>query len=537
MSFWSKFPFLRLAIFFIGGIVAAETWGVIAGIGLAILLASFASYSIIFLLTKQNPLQYHTCNPVLGFLACAFFFGAGYAQYEITDRGQLALSEKLKDIQYYRGYATEDLHVRPKSKYAPIMLTHYYSMEGRWVLCDPPTKVNLYAPSQIELRILYRDVIIVKTAPKLISPPQKSNDASGFNFYQIAKMNQTYYSSYLRSLDDIMVFEGTAQGFYPYLYKLLRYSKAMLRQHLHDDSAYAVVCALLLGDKDALDAETRNAYVDSGSMHVLAVSGLHVGILYMLIVWCFGLFRLSRKFHFIQHTLSIVLLWGYATLTGLSPSVLRATTMFSVVALGKFLNKRQNIYNSLGLSAIILLMVDPRSITNVGFQLSYLAVLGIAYMTDKIYSGLKVTNRLLDKLWMLTAVSLAAQLATLPLSLYYFGQFPTYFLFANWVVVPLAGLVLYLGIFLLIAGGIASVGNALGYALEFIVGSENKFLLFLSKLPYSKITGIHFSKAEVALLYAILMMWFVFRDTKKYFALMTTLLLVAGLLTLMLCTT
>ena len=146
----------------------------------------------------------------------------------------------------------------------------------------------------------------------------------------------------------------------------------------------AVACALTFGYKDFLDDPLKHAFSSTGAMHVLAVSGLHVGIVYILIIGIFNLLRLETKYNWVKHLVLLICIWFYALITGMSPSVIRASTMLTFFILAEFFNKSTSAYNILAASAILLLIINPFFIMQVGFQLSYLAVLGILYIQPKI---------------------------------------------------------------------------------------------------------------------------------------------------------
>ncbi|TNE80218.1 MAG: ComEC family competence protein [Bacteroidetes bacterium] len=219
----------------------------------------------------------------------------------------------------------------------------------------------------------------------------------------------------------------------------------------------AILKAMLLGDQQDLDNELRSGFAQTGTLHLLAVSGMHVGILYLLIG--FALKPIRNKW--LQLFLSLLLLWTYAFLTGLSPSVQRAVTMFSMLGIGKTWGRGSSIYNALAFAAFALVLADPYSMLQLGFQLSFLAVLGIVLFTPLFERLWSPENKWLQKLRTLLSVSLAAQVSTTLLSLYYFHHFPTWFLLSNVLLVPLAAPLMCGGIALLILQDIPILGEIL----------------------------------------------------------------------------
>jgi competence protein ComEC len=203
--------------------------------------------------------------------------------------------------------------------------------------------------------------------------------------------------------------------------------------------------ALLLGIKDDLDDSVSDAYSTSGTLHVLAVSGLHVALIFAILGKILhGLY--SVRFGSITAlSIQIGATWFYAVLSGFSPSIIRAAVMLSLISIGKNMKRRPSSGNMLLASAFFILIADPDSLFDLGFQLSYLAVTGIIYLAEPIENLILVKYRLLSLLWESASVTIAAQLFTTPLILYHFGRFPIYFLLANLTIVPWSSLILYAG--------------------------------------------------------------------------------------------
>ena len=322
-----------------------------------------------------------------------------------------------------------------------------------------------------------------------------------FDYARYLSRSDIYYSAYASSKSWKLV--SQPQGFT--LLRSLNSIKQGLKQSMADrgvsKEAQAVISALTLGDKNELSSELKAAYSKAGVLHILAVSGLHVGIIYMVLNYIFGFLKRFKYGVQVQVVSIILLLWCYAMITGMSPSVARACTMFSFVIIGSALRKYINIYNTLCASAFFLLLIDSQSLFNVGFLLSYTAVVGILIMYP-IFKGLANPNNwLLDKAWSLLSVSLAAQVATFPLSLYYFHQFPNYFLLANLIVVPLAISIMYASLILFVLMPIPLVNDALVWLLNYGVEGLNLFVHSIETLPFSVVNGIDISKIEVLLIY------------------------------------
>ena len=261
-------------------------------------------------------------------------------------------------------------------------------------------------------------------------------------------------------------------------------------------------------------------------MHVLAVSGLHIGILYLLVGFLLKPLERTRKLKVLRGVVILLIIWGFALLTGLSPSIKRAATMFSFIVVADAFNRNTNIYNTIAASALFLLVIDPALLMSVGFQLSYLAVLSIVLLYRPIFNILPASNVVLNKIWEILSVSLAAQLAVFPLSIYYFHQFPVYFLLANLVIMPLAGLNLITGIFSVVFYKIPFVGDAFLFTTETGLSWQNGFTEILASLPNATLNYLHFSILTVVLLYVLLAVALLFGFSKSKWSFFSLLFLI-----------
>lgn len=264
-----------------------------------------------------------------------------------------------------------------------------------------------------------------------------------------------------------------------------------------EGDAYAVVAAMALGDKSALTKDLRETYSVTGASHVLALSGLHLGIIYMLL----SLLVLGRRWRMFSQLFLIVSIWGFVFLVGMSMSVVRAAIMISVYALLSLGHRDKMSVNTLAFTAIVMLMVHPLSLFDVGFQLSFMAVFSILvwypFFEGLIPQPFLMSHRLVKWLWTMLAVSCAAQLGTAPLVAYYFGRFSTLFLITNLVVIPTATLILYLALLVLIVPSLA-------YLLNNIVTFLNTFLERMTALPCASIEGLHPSVLQTIMVYVVI---------------------------------
>ena len=278
---------------------------------------------------------------------------------------------------------------------------------------------------------------------------------------------------------------------------------------------FEILAALTLGYKKSMDSEIRQVFAATGAAHVLAVSGLHVGIVYMIFNFLFGFLRRRKSMRLLFLALSVVMLWGFAFITGLSPSVQRSALMFTVVLAGEHLRRPANIYNTLALSAFLLMAVNPNLLFDAGFQLSYAAVLGIVYFQPMLAALWDIRNRPGKYLWGLITVSLASQITTFPLSGFYFHQFPVYFWISNFIVIPAAFLFVFLGILILVTSPVHAAAGFLARVAAFLIKLVYAGLVGIEKLPGSLIEGFGFQASSAAVAFLILFFTALFIESKK----------------------
>jgi competence protein ComEC len=281
-----------------------------------------------------------------------------------------------------------------------------------------------------------------------------------------------------------------------------------LRKFKVEGQEFALASALLLGTRDFLDNETIQEFSHAGAIHVLSVSGLHVGIMYVVADKMLFFLKRSRKTRKLHHILIILSIWAYAFITGLPSSVVRAALMFSLIAVGKMFKRSSESYNILAVAAFFQLWINPYEITQVGFQLSYLAVLGIFAFYKPLNDCINPYNKPISWIWSILAVSMAAQLATFPLASYYFNMFPVYFLITNLIVVPLAAVVTYFAVALLVVGAAGLTFTWLAWpltlSLRFMIGSVE----FIQSWPGAVIEYIVFSPVQVVSIYTAIIALF-----------------------------
>lgn len=284
-------------------------------------------------------------------------------------------------------------------------------------------------------------------------------------------------------------------------------------KHLQSDTS-ALCKALCIADKSDLTSTVKKDFSRAGASHILAVSGMHVGIIFTAISTLIGLISQSRKFSRIASIVAICFLWFYAFICGLQPSIVRACTMFTIPIIGKLLKRDSSSLSSLLFTAFCMVIYDYTNLSNIGFQLSFLAVAGILLFQEKIFNIFHLQNKILIWLWSLTSVSIAAQITTLPLTIYYFHNIPVLSLFSNLIVVPIATLLIYF------SGGLltfqlTSLSKFISLIINKLSNILNSTIKNFSHLQYATIENINISIFHVILLYIIIILTRVYISSKK----------------------
>jgi competence protein ComEC len=383
---------------------------------------------------------------------------------------------------------------------------------GEWISCT--AKILLYfSREDFPSPYQYGDVVIVAGKPEPVKGPSNPEE---FNYAEFLRFKNIYHQDFIRKDNAKWIKHSPSSWLEYYALQCRTWADDVLKRNVSGEREQAVASAFVLGVTDGLDNDLLSAYKGTGAMHVLAVSGLHVGIIYGILLFLLKPLEKTKYGPWMVAGISVVVLWTYAFITGLSPSVLRAVTMFSFLALAKPGGYRTNIYNTLAASAFCILLYDPSLMMSVGFQLSYLAVLGIVYLQGGIYNLWEPNNRIVDEIWKVSSISLAAQIATFSLGLLYFHQFPNYFLLSNLFVIPGSFIVLVGGLILLLVGFIDPVANILGVILEWIIKLLNIIVFAIDELPFSLIENVYITTAQCWMLFGILLAIILLIQRRKF---------------------
>ena len=482
-----RFPFLRFLPFLILGILLQAK----IDIPYPYLLGAFIITIAAFTLALKYQAK-HVYNITLYINMLLIGIAAAKIEYRETIYPEVAYDAYIVSV-------TKPPEQKPKTfkTQAQVLKIHH---SGQWSAVNFP--VLLYLPVSMPKKPTYGDVYVINGAPRGIEPPKNPFE---FNYQQFQAKRNILYHDFIREGAFEQLDTQLGNPFMNWIYSLDQQFIQTIEQYIQSSQEKGIAEAMLVGIKDEIDYDTKDAYASAGAVHILAVSGLHVGILMMLIQYTFFFLSKNPRTKLLHIFISIVILWVYAFITGLSPSVTRATLMFTIFQLGTALNKKKNSLNVLGFSAFLLLLFNPSWLFEVGFQLSYLAIFGIVFLYPELYARYQPKNKIFNFFYQLSLVSICAQLFTFPLSIHYFQQFPAYFLLSNPAVSILSTLVLVFGIPLLLLAKIPWLATILAFLLKYTLLILNKTIFFFAQLPGAKWTGLQISTSECILLYVIIL--------------------------------
>lgn len=346
----------------------------------------------------------------------------------------------------------------------------------------------------------YGDVILTYSKPQLIPNPANPEE---FDYSRYMALRNVYYQLFLNESGWLKTSVSEAKPAWQFLFSLQKQWAQFFEENINGNDEAAIAKALVLGDVSDLSPQLMSSYAVTGTLHILSVSGLHIGFIFLALNILTTYLQRNRYGRIIRICIILGFLWAYAFLTGLSPSVFRSVVMFSFVAIGQSTRKITNTYNSICTAALILLLTDPFLIANVGAQLSFIALLGIVWLQPEIYKLWQPENKLIDKIWSVTAVSIAAQVAAFPIGLFYFNQFPMFFLISNLIAIPISFFVLAAGYIFIIARllQLTFLYPFIGKILYAAIYVMNYLMKKIEFLPFSQLEGIYLRPWECILLY------------------------------------
>ncbi|HSQ47792.1 MAG TPA: ComEC/Rec2 family competence protein, partial [Lutibacter sp.] len=504
-----KFIPVQLTFFLIVGIITGNYFSIqtlhLAVVFGTLMLLFTAAY---FYANKQfqTPLLF----PVFVFLL-SFFIGLGTITFKnqlnkkkhysnqlqfsesIPAAALISINGVLKSTAYYDKYEAEVYQLNGKKSTGKILVN---------IQKDSP-KRQLQVDDRLAVKMVFTEIA------EPLNP-------YGFNYKKYLQQQQIHHqiygdnSQYLRLTRTKQTVRGIAASIRE------KITKSLIHYGFKNDEL-AVVNALLLGQRQNLTSELQQSYIGAGAIHILAISGLHIGIILLILTAVFKPIHYFKQGKFAASIMIITILWMYAIIAGLSPSVVRAVAMFTAIAIAMQVNRPSSTYKTLIISMFFLLLFNPYYLFEVGFQLSYLAVFSIVWIQPKLYHLWKPKFWFLDKTWQLLTVSLAAQIGVLPLSLYYFHQFPGLFFVSNLVIIPILGIILTAGILIIILSVLQIAPQFLVDAFIFVIRQMNYFVAWVANQEYFIIQQISMSFLLMVTFYALLFFGLKWTEKKVFY--------------------
>jgi competence protein ComEC len=357
-----------------------------------------------------------------------------------------------------------------------------------------------FAKDSFSKRLHYGDKIIVS---KQLKDIKNSGNPAGFDYARYMAFQQIFQQVYLNKKEWLLLPIRDVNPYKQALFRTRDFVVKTISRYIPGENESGLAKALLIGYRIDLDKDLMQAYSNAGVVHIIAISGLHLALIYGLLLWITLRTPLLKKAKVPRIAVILFCLWFFVFLTGASPSVMRAAVMFSFISIGSIFQKRSSVYNSLSASAFLLLCFDPYLLWDVGFQLSYLAVLGIVALQRSIYNWLYVKNKILDYIWKMGSVSIAAQIFTIPICFYYFHQLPILFLIANIIVIPLSTVALCGCIVLILVTPFGALPVYIGKLVSVFLFAMNYSVRSVNLLPFLLWNNVSISVWETILLYII----------------------------------
>lgn len=459
---FNKIPFFKLLIPLVIGIVFGSELSVYT-YNFVLFISLFLAVVILFYIQRQNAAGYKLYYLILGdvFLICLGFCSVSFQQYNLKPNhytSSISLDSSYTVIAKLTDIVTE----KSKTYKCPIVIekikvNNEYSIVNEKSFC--------YIKKTTSVLPEIGKYFIFKAKPTPIAKPLNPYE---FDYNKYLERRNIYYQFFVDSSCLQKVEIETGFNLLDYSLKLKQWIIDVFKEELKPEHA-AICAALITGYDDEISQTTITEFANTGTLHVLSVSGLHTGLLYLLINFIFSIIDKSNRLKLIRLSVSILLLWAFALLTGFSAPVLRAVIMFNVISVGRlyFRYTTQNQINILCFSGFILLLVNPFLFYDVGFQLSYWAMFGLIYIQPKLQSLYLPENYLGKVVFQNVYSTVAATISTLPISLYFFHQFPIWFIFCNILIIPLTFLVLILSLLLLFK--FKFINLILGLLLDFLL--------------------------------------------------------------------
>jgi len=521
---WKQAPFLRLIIPLIAGILL-QWYGTPGVLAAWVILVTCLTGLIVFNL-RLSFLQYKR-RWINGVFINSLFLAIGMlvTWHKDISHQQQWLNNYYNDKDYITATLEEPLSEKTNSYKANASVQQL--LQGDSIQSVKGNIIIYFKKDALPKELGYGSQIIFN---KSLQPIKNTGNPGSFNYERYAAFQGIYQQVYLDHGAYILLPVKNKSRLSHFLFAARQKVLHTITTYIPGEKEAGLAEALLVGYKDDLDKTLVQSYSNTGVVHVIAISGMHLGLIYWLLTTLLTPLKKRKHTRWMAPALIITGLWLFALLTGGGPSILRSAVMFTCIVIGESLERKTFIYNSLAASAFILLCINPFWLWDAGFQLSYVAVLSIVIFMKPIYDWFYFKNKMVDAIWKLMAVTLAAQLLTTPVSMYHFHQFPVYFLITNLLAVPLSSIIVLLEIVLCTISYIPVFAKPAGMVLHWLIYGMNSLIEHMENLPFSLWNGMQVNMLQVVFLYGFIAAMACWLMQKNKTALFTSLFCLLGFL-------
>jgi competence protein ComEC len=509
---WQSIPFLRLLIPFSAGLLFAYHFNPSTT---HLQKIAWGSLLIIFLFSLIPTIQKIRWMALAGFAIQSLLVVFGAVIYKHHD---LRNNEEWIGYRYSKNdsiiASIQEPLIQKRKTWKALASISSVKHQGTWKIASSNILIYITNDS-LASKLETGDEIKFQEPLQIITNNFKTGS---FNFVRYCTFQQIYFQVYLPNTA-IIHYKKNNPSFKYYLYKTRNSILQILKQALPDKSEQAVAEALLIGYKEDLDRSLVQSYSNTGVVHIIAISGLHLAMIYGLLIYLLQPIGNKKWNNYIRTCIILSILWGFSFITGGAAAILRSAVGFSFLLISKSLGYKNHTLNTIFASAFFLLVYDPFLLWDIGFQLSYTAVLGIILFSSYIERWFYFKNKLLKMIWQVNSITISAQVLTLPIVLYQFHQFPNLFLITNFLIVPLSGIILYAELFLLLVSPFPLLLKWLGIITGFLIRQMNGIIERTNRLPFALTRNISINISETLLLYLLitsLLIWLLYKNSKGF---------------------
>lgn len=511
---WSQMPYMRVALVFMTGIWCLYDAEIQSTVLLYVLLSVFLLCIVSEYIHRKNYTRYTSALNGAWLLLAVFILGGFFSVRQAEELAKNRYYSESLTLNTWTVSLQGQLKSR-KGKRFQALLTHISDSTGT-VTSTGGINMMLQFSEKDSVAYSYRpgDRITCRGHIRTI---QSNTNPEAFDYARFLYFQGVVLQSYIKPGNHVWI-SAQEKSLWTFLIMAMKdYGQATLDKYMSETVEKGIVEALLLGQRTHLDEQLYQTYADTGAVHVLAVSGLHVGIFISIFLALFSKIKYRSLWMRITKVITLSgLVALYVLFTGASPSVIRAGIMVSLVILGKTFFSRGSVYNIMALAALVMLMWNPFFLFQTSFQFSYLALLGIIYFQPGIFALYAPSQKIVKAIWGLVSVSVAAQIFIFPFTLYYFHQFPVYFAVSSLVAIPLVTCIIYLGLLLMLSEAfLTSISPFLADTLVFIVRALNQSMTFIREWPVAVWKNIWLSDTSLMLSVAFFLsgiLWYKTRD-------------------------